>query len=138
MTIHYCKHDVDVAEQLIKMRKNYLQTKVDIGNMCGISAEKAMYMTNAKLTASFLGAVKQPHHDEREYVVPDNLDLKYVPKEVLDFYSRIHDSTIPDEVLFSEKLNMTYGDCEVVVSYGGIHGCIPNYSWEEDGHVENA
>lgn len=135
-TIFYCKHDVDATEKLYNLRKNYLQTKIDIGNMCGIPNTKALYMTNAKLTAAFLGAVKQEHDDEREYKIPSNLDLRYVPKEVLEFYGRIHDPSIPREELFQSKLNIKMGDCDVVVSYGGIHGCIPNYNWEENRDVE--
>ena len=133
-TIFYCKHDVDATERILDLRKNYLQTKLDIGKMCGLSEVKALSMTNAKLTAAFLGAVKQPHDDEREYVIPSNLDMRYVPQEVLEFYKRIYDPNIPDKELFSSKLNLKMGDCNVVVSYGGIHGCIPNYLWEEDGN----
>ena len=133
-TIFYCKHDVDATEKIIDLRKNYLQTKMDIGKMCGLPEVKALSMTNAKLTAAFLGAVKQPHDDEREYVIPSNLDMRYVPQEVLEFYKRIYDLSIPDKELFSSKLNLKMGDCNVVVSYGGIHGCIPNYLWEEDGN----
>ena len=132
-TIFYCKHDVDATEKVIDLRKNYLQTKIDIGRMCGLPDVKALSMTNAKLTAAFLGAVKQPHDDEREYVIPSNLDMRYVPQEVLEFYKRIYDQNIPDKELFSSKLNLKMGDCNVVVSYGGIHGCIPNYLWEVVG-----
>lgn len=134
-TIEYCKHDVDATEKIIDLRKNYLQTKMDIGKRCGLSEVKALSMTNAKLTAAFLGAVKQPHDDEREYVIPANLDVAYVPREVLEFYERIYDHNIPDKELFSSKLNLNLGDCNVVVSYGGIHGCIPNYLWEEGSNV---
>ena len=102
-TIFYCKHDVDATEKIIDLRKNYLQTKMDIGKMCGLPEVKALSMTNAKLTAAFLGAVKQPHDDERQYVIPSNLDMRYVPQEVLEFYKRIYDPNIPDKELFSSK-----------------------------------
>ena len=32
-TIKYCKYDVDITERLIKLRKNYLQTKQRLGSM---------------------------------------------------------------------------------------------------------
>ena len=130
-TIKYCKHDVDATEKIIELRKNYLSTKISVGQMAGIDPVKALAMTNAKLTAAFLGATKIERDDERQYVIPSNLDLKYVPDEVLEFYKRIYDDSIDSKDLFSSKLNMRYGDCEVVVSYGGIHGCIPHYFWEE-------
>lgn len=131
LTVKYCKHDVDATERLTYLRKTYLTTKMSVGEMAGVDSVKALAMTNAKLTAAYLGATKTPHDDERKYVIPSNLNLKYVPKEVLEFYKRIYDDNIPDADLFSSKLNMDFGDCKVVVSYGGIHGCIPNYFWEE-------
>ena len=131
LTIKYCKHDVDCTERLTDLRENYLTTKISVGEMAGIEPVKALAMTNAKLTAAYLGATKKEHRDERKYIIPSNLNLKYVPTEVLDFYNRIYDESVDSKDLFSSKLNMRYGDCEVVVSYGGIHGCIPHYFWEE-------
>ena len=40
-TIRYCKHDVDAAEKLLELRKNYLQTKINLGLRAGITPEKA-------------------------------------------------------------------------------------------------
>lgn len=137
LTIKYCKHDVDCTEHLTDLRKNYLNTKLSVGEMAGMTPLKALSMTNAKLTASFLGATKKPHDDERKYVIPDNLNLKYVPPDVLEFYKRIYDESIDSKNLFSSKLNVRFGDCDVVVSYGGIHGCIANYFWEAKEVVLN-
>ena len=131
LTIKYCKHDVDATEYLTGLRKNYLDTKISVGEMAGIPPVKALSMTNAKLTAAYLGATKTVRDDERQYVIPSNLKLEYVPDEVLAFYNRMYDESISSEDVFSSKLDMKYGECEVVVSYGGIHGCIPNYFWEE-------
>ena len=133
LTIKYCIHDVDATEKVTDLRKDYLNTKMSVGQMAGIEPVKALAMTNAKLTAAYLGATKTERNDEREYVIPSNLDLKYVPDEVLEFYKRIYDESIDSKDLFSSKLNMKYGDCDVVVSFGGIHGCIPHYFWEETG-----
>ena len=131
LTLKYCIHDVDATEKVTEIRKNYLETKMSVGRMAGIEPVKALAMTNAKLTAAYLGATKTTRDDERKYVIPSNLNLKYVPQEVLDFYNKIYDESIGSKELFSSKLNMNYGDCEVVVSYGGIHGCVPHYFWEE-------
>lgn len=131
LTIKYCKHDVDCTERLTDLRENYLNTKLSVGKMAGIESVRALAMTNAKLTAAYLGATKTARYDERQYVIPPNLNLKYVPEDVVDFYKRIYDDSIDSKDLFSSKLNTSFGDCEVVVSYGGIHGCIPHYFWEE-------
>lgn len=130
-TEHYCKHDVDTTEKLIDIRKDYLKNKIHIGKMADIPEAKAMAMTNAKLTAAILKAEKKPHDDEREYEYPNNLKREYIPEEVFEFFDRMKDKTIPDEKLFSGKLNLMIGECPVTIGYGGIHGAILHYFWEE-------
>lgn len=128
---YYCCCDVDATEWLLTIRKDYLKNKLAIGRMCGIRESKALSMTNAKLTALLLMANKQPHKDERDYVLPATLDLQYVPKEALEFFSRMHDMSLSDEEVFASKLEIQIGECPVTLAYGGIHGAIPNYRWEE-------
>lgn len=129
--IYYCKHDVDATEKLMELRSDYLKNKIAIGQKKGISPEKSLYMTNAKLTAAYLDAKAVPHDDEREYKFPPTLKLEYIPKEVLDFFDRIHNPDIPSEELFEQKLDITVGGCPCKVAWGGIHGAIPNYCEEE-------
>lgn len=130
-TEFYCKHDVDATEKLIGLRHDYLKNKVNLGRLAGLDEVKAMGMTNAKLTAAMLKAVKKPHDDERKYVYPDNLLKKYIPQEVFDFFNRMYDRDIPDEELFKSKLEMSIGDCQVTIAYGGIHGAQPHFFWEK-------
>ncbi|MFR8209651.1 hypothetical protein [Hominenteromicrobium sp.] len=59
-TEFYCKHDVDTAERLIDIRKDYLKNKINLGRLAGLDEVKAMGMTNAKLTAAMLKATKKP------------------------------------------------------------------------------
>ena len=72
-TIYYCKWDVRATTKLLTMRKNYLDCKIDLGRMCGLSAAQALYCTNARLTAKYLGATYVERDDGREYTYPDNL-----------------------------------------------------------------
>lgn len=130
-TEFYCKHDVDTAERLIDIRKDYLKNKINLGRLAGLDEVKAMGMTNAKLTAAMLTATKKPHDDERKYVYPDNLRKEYIPSEVFAFFDRMYDFSIPDSELFKGKLNLNIGECPVTLGYGGIHGAIPNFFWEE-------
>ena len=130
-TEFYCDHDVDTAERLIDIRKDYLKNKVQIGRLAGLSDVKAMGMTNAKLTAAMLKASKKPHDDERQYVYPENLKKEYIPPEVFAFFDKMYDLTISDKDLFSGKLDFKIGDCPGVVGYGGIHAAIPNYFFDE-------
>jgi hypothetical protein len=137
LTEKYCKHDVDATEEILKLRGDYLKNKIHIGKLAGVDEVKAMGMTNAKLTAALLKASPQKHNDEREYVIPDNLRREYIPEEVFEFFARMKNPDIPDKELFSEKLDIKIGECPVRLAYGGIHGAIPNYIWEEsdDGRI---
>lgn len=130
-TEYYCKHDVDTAEKLIDIRKDYLKNKVHIGRLAGLTDVRAMGMTNAKLTAAMLKASKKSHDDERKYVYPEKLLREYIPPEVFAFFDKMYDPSISDKELFSGKLDFKIGDCPGVVGYGGIHAAIPNYFFEE-------
>lgn len=130
-TEFYCKHDVDTTEKLVDLRKDYLKNKINLGKLAGLSEVKALSMTNAKLTAAMLKAERKEHNDERKYVYPDNLRREYIPQEVFDFFNRMYDESLSDEEVFKGKLNLMIGECPVTVAYGGVHGAIPNFFWEE-------
>ena len=132
-TEFYCDHDVDTTERLIDLRKDYLKNKINIGRLAGLDDVRAMSMTNAKLTATLLKASKVPHDDEREYQYPDNLLREYIPSEVFEFFDKMKDETLTDKEVFSDKLEISIGECPVTIGYGGIHGAIPNYIWQESG-----
>lgn len=126
----YCDHDVDATDELDDLRQGYLGNKLALGREKNIYPAKALYMTNAKLTAEFLDAEPKPHYDEREYVYPSKLLRQYIPQEVFGFFDRLKDMSIPNEVVFKEKLEITVGDCPCTIAYGGIHGAIPCYKEE--------
>lgn len=128
--VFYCKHDVDATDKLDDLRRDYLNNKITLGREVGIANTRALYMTNAKLTAAYLQASFQPHDDERQYRYPDNLLRKYIPQTVFDFFNRMYDPSIPSEVLFKEKLKIMVGECPCTIAYGGIHGAIPCYREE--------
>ena len=130
-TLFYCMHDVDATEKIIDLRKNYLQNKINIGKLAGLDEVKAMSMTNAKLTAALLKARQIPHDDERCYQYPENLCREHIPQEVFDFFDRMKDDSLSDKDVFTGKLNISIGECPVTIGYGGIHGAIPNFMWEE-------
>lgn len=125
----YCKHDVDATERLYELRQNYLNTKIWLGSAKGLSPEDALYLTNAKLTAVYLDAHRtEDFNDERDYVYPDNLLREYIPKEVTDFFDRLHNTAFSDEEVFKgAKYEFPIGKCECKIGWGGIHGAIPTY-----------
>lgn len=126
-TIFYCKHDVDATEKLYHLRSGYLENKLTLGRAKDIPDSRALYMTNAKLTAAYLNAEPSEHDDERQYVYPDNLLREYIPDEVFEFFNRLYDKTLSDDEVFTSKLNFKIGNCQVTLGYGGIHGAIPTY-----------
>ena len=126
-TIQYCKYDVDSTEEIIKLRKDYLKTKANLGKRAKIPVTKAMGLTNAKLTAQMLGAKRKEWNDGREYVYPENLDIGIIPTEIIAFFNQIRDMTIPDDVLFKRSLEITLGDMPCKYAWGGVHGSQVGY-----------
>lgn len=120
--LQYCKYDVDATEKLFYIRKDYLQTKLQLGELSDIPPEKSLFMTNAKLTAAFLKASPVEFQDERNYIYPDNLNREWIPDAVIDFFNQLHDETISDEELFKRKFTGNIGDCSYTLGFGGIHG----------------
>ena len=127
-TIHYCKYDVAMTAKLLTLRKGYLEAKLDVGRAIGLTDQKSLYMTNARLTAAALEAEYVQRYDEREYSYPDNLDQALIPPEVLAFFDRMHDTRIPDKDLFSSKLLLPVDGADAVIAFGGIHHAQPNYT----------
>lgn len=141
--IRYCKYDVDATVKLYEARKeNYLDAKILVGEMYGVPVEEALGLTNAKLSARVLEAKAVKRTDERDYVIPDNIDIDSIPKVVLDFFMQIRDKSIPDTKLFGAGkgskgltldiiLKTAYGECPITYAWGGVHGAKPCVIVEE-------
>lgn len=126
-TVRYCKYDVLMTARLLTLRKGYLDAKLNVGRSIGIEDRKALYSTNARLTATALKAQAVQRYDEREYQYPDNLEKSLIPPEVVEFFDRLHDKTITDKELFSSKLKIMVDGAEAVIGFGGIHHAQENY-----------
>lgn len=142
--IKYCQIDVNSTKRLYwERKKNYLDAKILAGSIYGISAEDALGYTNAKLSAIALEAKYTERDDEREYVLPPNLDPNRIPKIVLDFFMQIKDKSIPSAKLFGTgkggskgmtlelMLKTSAGECPVTYAWGGVHGAKPCVTIEE-------
>lgn len=141
--IKYCKYDVDSTVKLYQERKeNYIDAKALISDMYGVDKSEGIGLTNAKLCAKILGAKPKKLDDERDYVIPDNIDTNLIPKVVLDFFLQIRDKSIPDTKLFGAGkgskgmtldliLKTSYGSCPVTYAWGGVHGAKPCVTIEE-------
>lgn len=141
--IRYCKYDVDSTVELYKARKeDYIDAKALVAEMYDVPIKEALGLTNAKLSARVLNAKAVKQDDERDYIIPDNIDVKYIPKVVLDFFMQIRDKSIPDAKLFGAGkgskgmtldliLKTSYGSCPVTYAWGGVHGAKPCITVEE-------
>lgn len=129
----YNKADLDATEKLTEIRKDYLRTKLNLGNRAGIDNVTALSLTNAKLTAKMLKAVKREWKDGRDYVYPPNLDLSVIPKEILDFFDTIHDMSILDGELFATNLQIDIGGMPCTFAWGGVHGSLTGHFEEAKG-----
>lgn len=139
-TIHYCKWDVMATAKLLTLRKNYLDCKIQLGRMCGLTDAQALYCTNAVLTAKYLGATKVTRYDGREYEYPENLRKNTIPQPIIDFFDQIWDTSVPDEVMFARKLkDFNLGGCPCTYAWGGVHGSLPKYAEEatDDRVIQN-
>lgn len=126
-TIFYCKHDVKATAKLLTLRKNYLECKINLGEMCGLPPHKALYLTNARLTAKYLDATYVQRYDGREYKYPPNLNVQRILPEIRQFFEQIWDKSIPDEALFKRKLDILIGGCPCTYAWGGVHGSLTQY-----------
>ncbi len=135
--IKYCKYDVDSTIKLYEARKeDYIDAKKLVAEMYNVPIADALGLTNAKLSAKVLEAKKTARTDERNYIIPDNIDTNYIPTVVLDFFLQIQDKSIPDTKLFGNgkgskglTLDVIYktsvGTCPVTYAWGGFHGAKP-------------
>lgn len=141
--IRYCKYDVDSTVRLYQERKeDYLDAKVLVGSMYNVPTEEALSLTNAKLSAKVLEAKAVKRDDERNYIIPDNIDTDLIPDVILNFFMQIRDKSIPDAKLFGAGkgakgltldiiLKTSYGECPVTYAWGGVHGAKPCITVEE-------
>ena len=135
--IKYCKNDVDATVRLYSERKDdYIDAKALVAEMYDVPKNEALGLTNAKLSARVLEAKKVERTDERDYVIPPNIDQTKIPQIILDFFLQIRDRSIPDAKLFgagkgSKGMTLdvifktSVGECPVTYAWGGVHGAKP-------------
>lgn len=127
----YCRNDVKATIRMLYERRSYLATKIRLGKKKGIAPGTALYMTNAKLVAKYLGAVKKSHNDMFDYEFPTNIKYEYIDEGVIEFFKTIK----AGDLLLEEKAKSftgMIGDCEYKVGAGGIHGCNGVYNMAAD------
>lgn len=120
--IEYCHHDTLATKRIFHLREDYFKTKLRLAKLGDIDPKWAFGMTNAKLTAAYLGAKAIQHSDGRTYTVPDEVDTDVLPIELLDFFRIIDDSEISDDELYSYTLDIQIAGLPCAFAWGGVHG----------------
>lgn len=131
--LKYCLYDVKATTEFMRIRRDYLETKMHLATLAELDPIWALSQTDPMLAAAFMGASKSnraPSEDVREYEFPERLDYDYVPPEVREFFETIHDTSISDEELFKTKLETEIGGCPVTYAWGGVHGALSCYKEE--------
>ena len=113
----YCRHDVDATVRLYHARKSYLDSKIAVGAMAGLDRGQSLHLTNAKLTAAYLGARFYDRGDATEYAVPENLRVERY-RAVLDFFSAV-------DPTYESKLETDIAGVPHTFGWGGLHGARP-------------
>lgn len=133
--IDYCKTDVGNTLEFFRVRKNYIDCKINLGEMSDLKIHQSLPLTNAKLTAKFLEAKRVERNDGRDYIYPGNLKKEIIPKEILDFFNQIRDLSIPDDELFKKKLKIIIAGCPCVYAWGGVHGSLKKVIFESTDDI---
>lgn len=123
-TIYYCTHDVESTIEV------YENTKEEFDAKLGLVEEFNLPMssfgkTKAQLVAEILGAERNSYDgDEFDLIIPDTLMLSEKYKHIADWYMDRKNHN------YSRKLCVDVAGVPHVFGYGGIHGALPNYSYE--------
>lgn len=121
--IYYCKEDVKATTEIVKLREDYIRTKMLLADLSNQSRLEFIGMTNAKICAKFLGTKPTLLKRERECSWSKKLSDEWLPEEVKAYFNRTKDESLSDEEVFSEKAEITLSDGKTTPTYGfgGIH-----------------
>ena len=131
--LQYCRSDVSVTMELAKHRKAYVDAKFSLCDIVGLDYSEVR-RTNAGLVAKALSAEKKFYPVE-DYVIPDNVDVKRIPNEILDFVTQANTENAVDtapDYLKLKAFDVPVAGIDAVFGLGGIHAALPNYSAVSD------
>lgn len=114
LILKYCMHDVDATVKLLEFRREVIDSKKIIGEMFGISEDKALKCTYAKISAIVLKAQKETRPLETKFTIPNRVKSyiqENLPQNVIDLFESINDD--PKEIKLFDNV-IQYG-------IGGIH-----------------
>lgn len=123
----YNKSDVDITHDLITLRRQYLNTKLKLGRRLGLEDHRSLFLSNAGLSAEYLGANRQHLNDMRTMPYPDTLDWSKIPKEVKDLFDQIYDKDKNIDQVVKTSCTIKMQDMNTKYAWGGVHGALNKY-----------
>lgn len=121
--LEYCTHDVEQTIEVFNHRKEEFDSQLAL--IKAFDLPMTMFTkTKAQLSAIILDALKSERDDEFELNIPDTLVLSEKYKYILDWYN------VKENMNYKKSLITEVAGVEHVFAWGGIHGAVPNYSYE--------
>lgn len=118
--LYYCTCDVNALFPMFEMLMTRFKSKFIIAKLGNIDPEYALSLTDANLTAVLLGAERQEHDDNFGYVYPSVVDKSKIPQQVLNYIDDLVEHNDLDYKVEAPSVN--FGDVEVQLGIGGLHG----------------
>lgn len=121
--IKYCCHDVDATEKLLDYRKDYIQSKMQLIKLFGMSI-KDLDLTNAMLSAKLLEAKYVARDDEMSYDLCDKIVINS------NEYRRILGLYTGNQLNYENTLDIKLAGVLHKFAYGGAHGALDNFQFQ--------
>lgn len=131
--LFYCKADVSALRPIFEIRKDYLQTKLNLADMCDLEPIKTFSMTNANVVAKFVGAVRFTPPENEIYKFPKYMTderLSYISPDIIHFYNTMESKYNPDGTINEEassSFKTVIANCPHKLGFGGLHGALECY-----------
>ncbi|MDD3123664.1 MAG: hypothetical protein PHC62_09170 [Candidatus Izemoplasmatales bacterium] len=123
-TIEYCTHDVESTIKVFENTTEEFDAKVNLIEEFDLPMS-SFGKTKAQLAAEILNARRKEYTgDEFDLSFPDTLILSDKYKHIVDWYKDRKNHN------YSRKLYLDVEGVPHVFGYGGLHGALPNYSYE--------
>jgi len=123
-TIEYCTHDVESTIRVFENTTEEFDAKVSLIEEFDLPMS-SFGKTKAQIVAEILNAQRKEYTgDEFDLSFPDTLILSDKYKHIVDWYKDRKNHN------YSRKLYLDVEGVPHVFRYGGLHGALPNYSYE--------
>lgn len=120
--IDYCIHDVEATVELLKYRRDYIDSKLKLGELYKIPLDTSYKSTNAKLSALALKADKNKKVSmSSTYNIPNRVEKyvnEYIPSNILDIFKEIKYKDLDES---TENTIVELFDNKITYGVGGIH-----------------